>query len=134
MNWVVITAAIPAILVSWLVGLALRRLAPRWGLVDRPGPRKVHTRSVPFGGGIAIWAGVVIPLALGSFAAWRWSRLHRDAPSGTLDLSAFGPWGEQLAHFIEPHLAGLAQQSADLWFLLLAGTVLMLLGLVDDVR
>ncbi len=134
MNWVVLTSAVPAVLISWLVGLLLRQLAPRWGLVDRPGPRKVHTQSVPFGGGIAIWAGVVIPLALGNLLLWRWNTLHREAPSGSLDLSALGAWGERLAAFVEPHLPGLVQQSADLWFLLMAGTVLMFLGLVDDVR
>ncbi len=134
MNWVVLTAAVPAVLISWLVGLILRRLAPRWGLVDRPGPRKVHKQSVPFGGGIAIWAGVVVPLALGNLLLWRWSTLHRESPSGSLDMSALGAWGEPLAAFVEPHLPGLVQQSADLWFLLMAGTVLMFLGLVDDVR
>jgi UDP-GlcNAc:undecaprenyl-phosphate GlcNAc-1-phosphate transferase len=134
MSWVVVAAALPAIVVSWFVALVLRKVAPGWGLVDRPGPRKVHTQATPFGGGVAIWAGVVVPLALAHLALALWSAAHHGSADGNLDLSAFGPWGEKLAAFVEPHLPGLVQQAADLWFLLAAGTVLMLLGLVDDVK
>ncbi len=135
MNWVVVAAAVPSLLVSWALALALRALAPAWGLVDRPGDRKTHARPMPIGGGLAIWAGVVVPLALVQIPLWMWSVAERrDSASAHLDFSAFGPWGEQLARFIEPHLPGLVQQSFDLWFFLAAGTVLMLLGLADDVR
>jgi len=114
---------------------ALRRLAPQWGLVDKPGLRKVHAHPTPFGGGIAIWAGVVLPLAVGQAALELWSRSHGENPSSArLDFSMFGDWGTRLAEFVEPHLPGLVEQSADLWFLLAGGTVLMLLGWADDAR
>ncbi len=37
-----------------------------------------------------------------------------------------------LPEFVRPHLSGLAEQAPSLWLLLAAGTVLMLLGLADD--
>jgi UDP-GlcNAc:undecaprenyl-phosphate GlcNAc-1-phosphate transferase len=44
-----------AFLLTWL----MIHLAPRIGLVDHPSERKVHTRTTPRGGGVAIflWAG-----------------------------------------------------------------------------
>jgi len=42
----------------------LLRLAPRVGLTDLPGHRKVHTTAVPRVGGIAMAAGIFVPIAL----------------------------------------------------------------------
>jgi UDP-GlcNAc:undecaprenyl-phosphate/decaprenyl-phosphate GlcNAc-1-phosphate transferase len=135
MSWIVAAAIVPSLVVSWAMAQALRLLAPKWGLVDKPGFRKVHLRPTPFGGGIAIWAGVVLPLAVGQAALDLWFRAYRQEPSNArLDFSTFGDWGTRLANFIEPHLPGLAEQSADLWFFLAGGTILMLLGWADDAR
>ena len=135
MNWLVAAAAVPSLVVSCYLGFVLRKVAPKWGLVDRPGHRKVHDAPVPFGGGLAIWAGVVLPLASAQIALEIWARRYRDDPdSARLDFSAIGPWGSAIADFVEPHLPGLLEQTRDLWFLLAAGTVLMVLGLVDDLR
>ena len=57
---------------SFIVALAITtactplvvRGAARLGLTDHPGRRKVHTRAVPRVGGIAMAAGIIIPLAL----------------------------------------------------------------------
>jgi UDP-GlcNAc:undecaprenyl-phosphate GlcNAc-1-phosphate transferase len=46
--------------ISWLLTNALLRLAPRFGLVDDPNARKVHTRRIPRGGGLAIYAAMTI--------------------------------------------------------------------------
>ena len=133
-GWVAL-AIVPSLLVSLLLAYVLRTLAPRWGLVDRPGHRKVHQTPVPFGGGLAIWAGVVLPLALGQLALELWNRARLAEVGGAvLDWSRFGPWATSLGEFVEPHLPGLVAQSRSLWFFLAAGTVLMLLGLVDDIR
>ena len=40
-----------------------RRLAPVMRLVDHPGQRKVHVAPTPMGGGVAVFLGIVIPLA-----------------------------------------------------------------------
>jgi UDP-GlcNAc:undecaprenyl-phosphate GlcNAc-1-phosphate transferase len=121
--------------VSWTLGFAMRRLAPRWGLVDHPGRRKVHERATPFGGGVAIWAGVVLPLAVAQALLSQWAeRYRRDPDQARLDATLWGEWASRVADFVEPHLSGLADQAGDLWFFLAAATVLMILGLVDDAR
>jgi UDP-GlcNAc:undecaprenyl-phosphate GlcNAc-1-phosphate transferase len=43
------------------------RLARRVGFLDHPGPRKIHTAPMPYGGGLAVAATVLF----GSFAAMR---------------------------------------------------------------
>lgn len=135
MNALVACAAAPALVVSWLVSWLMRRVAPRWGLVDQPGHRKVHVHPTPFGGGVAIWAGVVVPLAIAQIPLVWWAKAYHDDPAqARLDLSAWGSWAAELGSFVEPQLAGLAESSRDLWFFLAGGTVLMMLGLVDDAR
>ena len=39
------------------------RLATRLGLVDQPGPLKVHTRAIPYLGGLAVFVALVAPVA-----------------------------------------------------------------------
>jgi UDP-GlcNAc:undecaprenyl-phosphate/decaprenyl-phosphate GlcNAc-1-phosphate transferase len=42
----------------------IRHLALRFGMVDKPGPRKVHLSPIPLLGGIAIYLGFVLALLL----------------------------------------------------------------------
>ena len=55
-----------AFAVGLIASLALtapvRQLALRVGMVDRPGPRKVHVQPMPLLGGLAIYFGVLIAL------------------------------------------------------------------------
>jgi UDP-GlcNAc:undecaprenyl-phosphate GlcNAc-1-phosphate transferase len=110
-------------LLAWAAAYVVRRVAPRFGLVDRPGRRKVHAAPMPTGGGLAIWLGVVGPFALGQVALWHVLR------AGPVEAAAVG-----LPSLVASHLTGLWEQSARLWILLAGGTVLMVLGLVDDLR
>ncbi|HVU90430.1 MAG TPA: MraY family glycosyltransferase [Pirellulales bacterium] len=123
--WLVLGAIVPAAVVAAVAAGVVRRNAPAWGLVDEPGERKVHVRTTPLGGGIAIWLGVVVPMAAGQLLLWLLTR-----ESGTPGLE----WAQRIPipEFVRPHLPGLVQQAPQLWFLLGAGTVLMLLGLADD--
>ncbi len=109
---------LPSALVALVAGFAMRRLTPRWGWVDKPGARKVHTTPTPLGGGLAIWLGVLVPFALGSLlvALVRYE---------VVEVAA-------LPAMAQEHLGGLWQQLPRLWVLLGAATVLMLLGLADD--
>lgn len=135
MNWLVALAAVPAGIVSGILAAALRVLAPKWGLVDQPGHRKIHKAPLAMGGGLAIWAGVVVPLAVGQALINTWHAAYRIDPElAKLDLSWLGTWGDGVADFIQPQLSGLAAQSADLWFFLTCASVLVLLGLIDDLR
>jgi len=120
MTWLIVGALVPSMVVAWAAAWAVRRWAPALGLVDRPGRRKIHQQPMPTSGGLAIWLGVVAPLAAGQVVLW--------ALAGRAEPPAWLP------EFVAPHLAGLAEQSARLWAMLSGGTVLVVLGLVDDRR
>jgi UDP-GlcNAc:undecaprenyl-phosphate/decaprenyl-phosphate GlcNAc-1-phosphate transferase len=49
-----------ALLSSLILTVPVRRLALRYGMVDHPGPRKVHIRPMPLLGGMAIYLGFVL--------------------------------------------------------------------------
>jgi UDP-GlcNAc:undecaprenyl-phosphate GlcNAc-1-phosphate transferase len=125
MLWLIFACTIPSLIVCWAAAFAVRHWGPRWGLVDRPGARKIHAQPMPTGGGLAIWLGVVLPLAFGQVLLWG------AASDGQWRLPATAL---ALPGFIAQHVPGLLQQSGKLWLLIGGGTVLMLLGLADDRR
>jgi UDP-GlcNAc:undecaprenyl-phosphate GlcNAc-1-phosphate transferase len=51
-----------ALITSLGLTVPVRQLALRVGMVDRPGPRKVHLQPIPLLGGLAIYCGVLIAL------------------------------------------------------------------------
>src|SRR2546428_13839056 len=53
-----------ALIASLLFTVPVRALALRVGMVDRPGPRKVHLTPIPLLGGVAIYAGFVLAILL----------------------------------------------------------------------
>jgi UDP-GlcNAc:undecaprenyl-phosphate GlcNAc-1-phosphate transferase len=102
------------------------------GLIDRPGARKIHEKPMPTSGGLAIWLGIILPLALGHYLFWLLVHGSILSPAAAARMA---PLAEFLAKAgIAPHLPGLLQQSAKLWLLLCGGGVMMLLGLADDRR
>ena len=115
----VLATALPAFLISvFAVGL-VKRFALTLGLLDQPNARKVHTVPIPLGGGLGIWLGVV-----GTFLI------------GTIVLSLLRA-NEQLARELvptrlQPHLPGLMSRAGQIWLLLGGGTILAILGLLDD--
>ena len=113
-------AVVAPMLIAWATAFFVRRRAVSWGLLDHPSQRKVHATPTPLGGGLAIWAGVVGTFLLAQIALWL-------AAAGVLPTSFVPELAQQ-------HLAGLQHQTAALWFLLAAGTVLMITGLIDDRR
>ncbi|MGH7192180.1 MAG: MraY family glycosyltransferase, partial [Candidatus Saccharimonadales bacterium] len=115
----------PSLVVSGVAAAAVRRWAPRWGLVDRPGRRKVHSTTTPLGGGLALWLGLVLPLAAGHLVLAN----ATEAAPGKYVL----PGGWTLSPLVAEHVGGLKQQAPRLWFLLACATALVVLGLADDV-
>lgn len=113
-------AVLPSFVVSWLATAVMRQWAPRWGLLDRPAARKVHTKPIPLGGGIAIWLGVALPIVTGLLATL------------LINQQLLSP--EMLPELARRHAGGVLQQSPKLLALLGASSVLMLLGLADDAR
>ncbi len=122
MIWLLLGTVLPSLVICWAAAFAVRRLGPRWGLVDRPGHRKVHETVMPTAGGLAIYLGVVLPFAAGQLVL------------GILlaTRSAEGEYLVALPAEIAVHLPGLWHQSRRLWLLLAGGTAVMLLGLADD--
>src|SRR5438105_2971890 len=53
-----------ALLASLVLTVPVRALALRVGMVDLPGPRKVHVQPIPLLGGLAMYAGVVLGVLL----------------------------------------------------------------------
>lgn len=120
MIWLLFGSLVPSFFVCYAAGWAVRRFAPHIGLIDRPSERKDHGRVVPLGGGLAVWLGIVLPLAAGQLLVWILAGGE----------NPFVPVPE----FVLPHLSGILLKSGRLWTILGGGTVLMLLGLCDDRR
>src|SRR6476646_6793036 len=53
-------AFLVALFASLLLAVPVRALALRVGMVDLPGPRKVHLQPIPLLGGLAIYGGVLL--------------------------------------------------------------------------
>lgn len=53
-------AFVVALISSLVLAVPVRALALRVGMVDLPGPRKVHLQPIPLLGGVAIYGGVVL--------------------------------------------------------------------------
>lgn len=49
-----------AFVLAFVAAFAVERLARRFGVVDRPGPRKIHHQPVPLLGGVAIYLAVAV--------------------------------------------------------------------------
>jgi len=108
----------------------MRQLAPRIGLVDNPatGVYKTHTETTPYGGGVAIWVGVVLPLA--AVILWLVAARPRIFQDGVDWISPMAPF---LLFPLEPWSPSVAQVSQVL-AALIAASLLLLLGLADDCR
>jgi len=121
-GWLIAGAVLSSFVVCWAAAWLVRWFGPGVGLVDRPGERKVHTRPMPTAGGLAIWLGVVLPLAVGYVLLLAARRSGGDVMTG----------GGLLPDWVRVHAEGLLLQGGKLFVLLAGGTVLMLLGLADD--
>jgi UDP-GlcNAc:undecaprenyl-phosphate GlcNAc-1-phosphate transferase len=55
-------AFVIALSASMLITVPVRALAIRVGMVDLPGPRKLHLKPIPLLGGLAIYAGVMLAI------------------------------------------------------------------------
>jgi UDP-GlcNAc:undecaprenyl-phosphate GlcNAc-1-phosphate transferase len=101
-----------------LTGLVMA-IAPRIGFVDRPGGHKSHRRPVPYGGGVAIFLSVLLPLA------------------GVLAAAQFASpdWlAEQFSPLVRDLFGGVRERSGLLLLILGGAGVMFGLGLIDDVR
>jgi UDP-GlcNAc:undecaprenyl-phosphate GlcNAc-1-phosphate transferase len=122
------TAGILLFLASAAISVALtpvvRRAAARFGFLDRPDEeRKAHERPVPYGGGIAIFLAVVLPVSAAAVMVL-WCRGH--GRPAWVSEGVYAP--------ISVHLGGAAKKLPEFAAVLAGGAVIFLLGLVDDRR
>jgi len=110
-----------AMLLSLVLSLGLNRLmlvvAPRLGLMDQPGERRIHAEAIPRAGGIAIWLSFLLVIGGGIAAgclhqdghvSWLWLRAFA-AGSAVLMVAGFfddraglSPWLKLAAHILAP--------------------------------
>jgi UDP-GlcNAc:undecaprenyl-phosphate GlcNAc-1-phosphate transferase len=110
-------SVLPSFFVALIATYLVRQNASRFGLIDLPNERKVHTSPTPRGGGIAVWLGVIGIFAVGQLLLWY---IQTSGGEGLVPV------------FAKPHISGASAKVGELWILLAAGTILMLLGLADD--
>ena len=110
-----------AVLLALGLSLGLNRLmlvlAPRLGLMDEPGARRIHLKAIPRAGGIAIWLSFLVVLGGGLVTGWlkssgpvSWGWLGAFAAgSAVLMISGFfddrtglSPWVKLGAHLLAP--------------------------------
>lgn len=106
---VLIALALP--LSAGFCGLA-RLCAPRFNLLDRPGGHKGHRAPIPLGGGVAIWFTTLLVVALSGVFV----RFASDA----------------LPPVLAARLAGFWLRAGELSLILGLATVVMVMGLLDD--
>lgn len=111
---------VPAFAISFLGTAAMRKIAPRVGLIDKPAARKVHITPTPLGGGIGIWLGVVLPLVGVQLLGWMYQQRLVD-------------W-LHLPETLTVHLDGIGYRAPQLWAILAGGTILLVMGLLDDLK
>ncbi|MDB4637652.1 MAG: MraY family glycosyltransferase [Planctomycetaceae bacterium] len=118
MLFFVLACFTPAFFIAVSSTAMMRRIAPRMGLIDQPAERKVHKTPTPMGGGIGIWLGVILTVACGQLVVW-WILRQPELPAWLPDI-------------VKLHLPGVMQRSLRLWLILGCGTVLFVMGLLDD--
>lgn len=117
------TLALAAVsfVISWVATAAMIRIAPRFGLVDKPGGHKVHANAKPLGGGVAIFLGFALPMIVGLLL------MNRAAPY----LYRNTEFPDELQAALQ---RGAVQQTPLAIWLLAAMLVMHVLGLLDDRR
>lgn len=116
--WLLGVTVVPSALLCAFILYPVRRFAARLGLVDRPGGHSTHVQTTPLGGGIGIWFGIIATFVAGTIAVW--------LVSGSSHLQ------DQLPAPIRPYLEGIWTRALQIWALLGCGTILFVLGLIDD--
>jgi len=112
-------AVVAPLLLSAALTLIVRAWARRTGFVDRPHAHKKHEQPVALGGGVAIFAGIAVPLLVGTAVAYLWH--GKAAPSF-------------LPTLLCDHLDGIASKLTTVLALCGCMGVLHIVGLIDDRR
>lgn len=79
-----------ALALSTAVIPILWHLAPRLGLLDHPGERKIHTRSIPRTGGWGVFFGALLPILI----LFDFDPVSLSYLGGSIVLFVFGVWDD----------------------------------------
>lgn len=118
MELLCLSVALLALMCCLALTPLVRALAMRIGLVDQPGGRKIHGRTVAYGGGLAVAISMALALAVGG---WVW-RIVLDSSEWS-DLRAFMAISERI---VDP------DQLRTLLVCLGGSLGALVLGLADD--
>ena len=117
-GWLLGVTVVPPMIVAAISLYLVRRYAVRLGLVDLPGGHSSHQTPTPLGGGIGVWLAVIVTFLAGTIAV----AFVREST----ELQA------KLPSQILPYLDGIWSRVGQIWTLLCAGSVLFVLGVIDD--
>ncbi|MEW5766314.1 MAG: MraY family glycosyltransferase [bacterium] len=106
-------------LLSLILVPVVKKISLAFGILDHPGERKVHSTPKPLMGGLAIYLALMVVIWGNIGALW----LLKDH---ALVLKTFPSMVEQIPK--------LAEVLPNLGVVLAAGTLIMLMGMIDDIR
>ena len=116
----VLLCFVPPLVISAVATGLMRRWAPKLGLIDIPAERKVHKQPTPLGGGLGIWLGMLLPLGVAQLVV--------------VLLAGNEDWRNLVPGEIGIDWEAVLSRSGQLWAVLLGGTVLAAMGLIDDLK
>jgi UDP-GlcNAc:undecaprenyl-phosphate GlcNAc-1-phosphate transferase len=120
MIWPILSLTLVSFIVSWILTFVVRHVAIRIGFTDKPGHRKIHSKPIALGGGIAIFLAFALPMTLIVAAA-------------VVAPQVVAAGGSPRFHELKTALVGGVQNQAPLAIsFLLACLALHLMGLWDD--
>ncbi len=112
--------ALISMVLSIVLVRVVRRISRRINFLDHPDDHKVHPQPVPYGGGLAIFMAMVLPVLAGTAV------LCYVATQGV------PAWSAGFLNDVWVHGAGALSRLGQLTVVLVGGLVVMLLGLADD--
>jgi UDP-GlcNAc:undecaprenyl-phosphate GlcNAc-1-phosphate transferase len=105
-----------ALAISLAVSYGMRRVSHWVGLLSHPGGHRTHDEPMPMGGGVGIFLGAWLPIAIALAACWYLNR-HGHIPGWDV---------------LTVHAAGALSVAPRLGIIFLGGLIIWVMGLADD--